>query len=249
MGERYLSTYSIVGRCDRTGETGVAVASAVPGAAGLCAFMRPNVGAVSTQSWVNPYLADDCLDRMAAGASAAFALSATMDLDFQPAVRQLGVVGMAGDGASFTGGECTEWAGHRTGPGFAAQGNMLVGADCIDAMAETFLANAGEALDERLMRCLEAAQAAGGDKRGRQAAGVSVVATEKYRKLDLRVDEHHDPVAELRRVFEVARRQLSPFIDCMPRRNAPTDPPREGVIDMLLSPPPGRPGGGGAREP
>jgi uncharacterized Ntn-hydrolase superfamily protein len=249
MRGRQVNTYSLVGRCARTGELGACVASAVPAVGAICLRGRSGVGIVSTQSWVNPYLADSALDAMAAGAQAADALHAAMAADDAADFRQIGVIAAAGPGAAWTGVACTPWAGQREGADFAAQGNMLTGPEVIDAMAGTFAADAAAPLEERLMRALEAAQAAGGDKRGRQSAALLVLGTETYPRVDLRVDEHAAPIAELRRVLTIATAQLAPFVAGMPRRGGPTAPAPRHVVDMLLRSPPDRPAGGGAREP
>lgn len=244
-----VNTYSIVGRCGRTGDLGAAVASAVPAVGAICLHMVSGVGAVSTQSWVNPYLAVDILGVLAGGGDVAAALDAVVAADPAAALRQIGAIGVAGPGAAFTGVGCTPWGGHRTGPDFAVQGNMLTGPEVIDAMAGSFSAGPDLPLEERLVRALEAGQAAGGDKRGRQSAAVAVVGDEAFRRVDLRVDEHPDPVAELRRVLDVAAAQLAPFVAGMPRRSAPAAPPPQAVIEMLALSPPDRPGGGGSRTP
>ena len=243
------NTYSIVGRCARTGELGCAVASAVPAVGAICIYLRSGVGAVSTQSWVNPYLAISVLDRMAGGETSDSALAAVLNGDDAAAMRQIGVIGAVSPGVAWTGQGCTDWAGDRTAPDHAAQGNMLTGPEVIAAMSETFAADPGLPLEERLLRALEAAQAAGGDKRGRQSAAVAVIGAELYRRVDLRVDEHPDPVAELRRVADVASAQLAPFVAGMPKRGGAAVPAPDAVVQMLLRPPPDRPGGGGARTP
>lgn len=243
------NTYSIVGRCDLRGEFGAAVASAVPAVSAICLYMRSGVGAVSTQSWINPYLATALLDSIAAGRSAEEALGEAMSVDPAADFRQVGVVGSDGAGAAWTGGECTEWRGHRTGPDHAVQGNMLTGPEVLDAMSEAFGEDRELQLEERLLRALEAGQGAGGDKRGKQAAGLAVIGREDYRRVDLRVDEHADPVRELRRVFRIATAQLAPFVEGMPRKGEQAAPAPDHVVEMLLKSPPDRPGGGGSREP
>ena len=242
----HLSTFSIAARCPRTGMLGVAVSTAVPAVGGICPFIRPGVGAVSTQSWVNPYLGIDGLELMAGGRSAREALDRLMAEDPGKAVRQLGLVDAEGRSAAWTGEDCVPWCGHITGDGFAVQGNMLVGEATTQAMAEAFERSAALSLPERLVIALEAGQAAGGDKRGRQSAALKVYWKEEYPYCDLRVDEHRHPVAELRRVFEVACHQLLPFIKGMPTRADPLGGLPEAVTSMLLTPPPYRPGGGGS---
>lgn len=244
---RAISTYSVVARCAQTGEFGAAVASAVPAVGGICLYLRSGVGAVSTQSWVNPYLAGAVLDRLARGEGTARAVAEALSDDPARGVRQLGAIGPQGRGAAHTGGDCTDWCGAREGEGFSVQGNMLTGPAVVDAMAQA-MTQAGP-LEERLMRALEAAQAAGGDKRGRQSAALAVIGAEDYRRVDLRVDLDEDPVAQLRRVLTVATAQLAPFIAGMPRRGERAEGAPQEVVDMLLKSPPDRPAGGGSDRP
>ena len=243
-----LNTFSIAARCPRTYMFGVAVSTAVPGVGGICPFVRPGVGAVSTQSWVNPYLGIDGIELLARGISAQAALDKLIAEDPGRDVRQLGIVDKDGGSAAWSGPNCTTWFGHVTGPDFSAQGNMLTGEATITAMAEAFVKHADLELPERLVAVLEAGQAAGGDKRGRQSAAVKVMHKEDYPYVDLRVDEHPDPVAELRRVFEVARHQYLPFVAGMPTRANPIGALPDEVGAMLLRSPPERPGGGRGRR-
>jgi uncharacterized Ntn-hydrolase superfamily protein len=236
-------TFSIVARCARTGELGVAVSTAVPAVGSMCPYLRAGVGAVSTQSWVNPYLAMHALDGLEQGDSAEAALERVLRTDSAAALRQIGIVDREGRSAVWTGSDCTAWAGHRRGADYTVQGNMLTGRETVQAMAEAFECGAGKPLDERLMTALEAGQAEGGDRRGRQSAALRIVRSEAYPALDLRVDEHRDPVAELRRVLEVARHQLVPFIDGMPTRDEPGRAPPSEVTQLLLKAPAARPGG------
>jgi uncharacterized Ntn-hydrolase superfamily protein len=235
-------TFSIVARCQRTGALGVAVSTAVPAVGAMCPYVRAGVGAVSTQSWVNPYLAMNALDLIERGESAESALEQVLKDDPAAALRQLGLVDSEGRTATWTGPSCTGWAGQRTGAGVTVQGNMLVGAATLDGMLDAFVSGTDESLEERLMRALEAGQAAGGDKRGRQSAALKVMRDEAYAYLDLRVDEHHDPVSELRRVFEVARHQFIPFVEGMPTRDDPGRAPPATVTNLLLKSPGQRPG-------
>lgn len=244
-----LNTFSIAARCPRTGQLGVAVASAVPAVGGLCPYLKAGIGAVTTQSWVNPYLAARILDGLAGGRGPEAALAAALATDDRPDLRQLGLVDAQGTGAAWTGAGCTAEAGHRTGAGYAVQGNMLAGPGVTDAMARAFEGSAGCDLDERLMRTLEAGDAAGGDKRGKQSAALRIVGAEDYPLLDLRVDEHAAPVAELRRVLGVARRQLVPFVAGMPRKDGPAGTLPDDVVAMLLEAPGKRPGAVPASAP
>ncbi len=241
-----VNTFSISARCSRTGMLGVAVATAVPGVGGICPFVEAGVGAISTQSWVNPYLGIDGLKLLKEGRTAQEALDKLIRDDPGRDVRQLGIVDAAGRSAAWSGTACTSWFGHITGPDYSVQGNMLVGEETVRAMAAVFAASGSLSLPERLVNVLEAGQKAGGDKRGRQSAALLVYKAESYPYLSLRVDEHAYPVAELRRVFEVARHQLLPFVDGMPSRRDPLGGLPKEVTDMLMTPPPFRPGGGGS---
>lgn len=240
-----LNTFSVAARCPRTGMLGVAVSTAVPAVGGICSFIRPNVGAIATQSWVNPYLGIDGLKLLDAGRSAQETLDELLGGDDGRDERQLAVVDREGRSAAFTGSNCVEWCGHIAEDGFSVQGNMLVGAATVEKMAEAAQTSISMPLPERLMLVLEAGQTAGGDKRGKQSAALKVFWTEEYPYCDVRVDEHRHPVAELRRVYEIVKHQLMPFIDGMPKRSDPLGHIPTDVTAMLMTPPPYRPGGSG----
>jgi uncharacterized Ntn-hydrolase superfamily protein len=225
---------------------GVAVSTAVPAVGALCPYVGAGVGAVSTQSWVNPYLAIEALRLMAEGAPAPAALDRVLAADEGRDLRQIGVVDAQGGSAAWSGADCTPWFGDVRGDGFAVQGNMLVGEATLSAMVAAFRDSEPLDLAERLMLALEAGNAAGGDKRGKQSAALRVHHTEDYPWLDLRVDEHRHPVAELRRIYAIARLQLLPFVEGMPKRGGSAGGLPESVSEMLLTPPPFRPGGGGS---
>jgi uncharacterized Ntn-hydrolase superfamily protein len=242
----WLGTFSIAARCPRTGMFGVAVSTAVPGAGPLVTFARSGVGAVATQSFVNVYLGIDGLKLLEQGLSAKETLDRLIEGDEGRDVRQVGVVDLDGRSAAWSGPSCVSWFGHRTGVNYSAQGNMLAGEETVQDMADAFERLDALDLPERLLVALEAAQAAGGDKRGRQSAALYVVDRDEYPLVDLRVDEHPYPVAELRRIFEIARHQLFPFREQLPDRTNQLGSVGEDVVQMLLTPPPQRPGGGGS---
>ena len=202
---RPISTYSIVA-CDLDrGEWGVAVQSKFLAVGSVVPWAEPEVGAVATQAYANPRYGPDGLALLRQGLSAEDVVKRLTEADDGRDQRQLGVVDAAGRGATFTGSECNEWAGGRTGAGYAAQGNILVSGDTVDALAETFEATEG-LLAERLLASLTAAQAAGGDSRGQQSASLLVVRRDGGYAglsdvvLDLRVDDHETPIEELRRL-------------------------------------------------
>jgi uncharacterized Ntn-hydrolase superfamily protein len=180
----------------------LAVGSVVP-------WAEPHVGAIATQSYANPRYGPDGLALLREGRTADEVVEALTGADEGRDERQLGVVDGAGRAATYTGAACHEWAGGRTGDGYAAQGNILVSAATVDALAATFESNAHLELAERLIECLAAAQAAGGDRRGQQSASLLVVEKDAgYAKLsdtivDLRVDDHERPITELNRLFSL----------------------------------------------
>ena len=165
-------TFSIAARCPETGQMGVAVSTALLCVGQLCPFPRAGVGAVATQSFVNPYLGLHGLDYLAEGMDAAAVRDRLVSEDPGHTLRQLSVVDREGKSASYTGSDCVPWCGHLTGDGYAVAGNMLVGEETITAMAGAYEANADQPFTERLVRALEAGQAAGGDTRGRQSAAL-----------------------------------------------------------------------------
>ncbi len=201
------STYSIAA-CDLdAGQWGVAVQSKFLAVGSVVPWAEPHVGAVATQSYANPRYGPDGLALLREGLAAEEVVDRLTAADEGREHRQLGVVDAGGQAATFTGRECHEWAGGRTGPCYAAQGNILVSQATVDALAETFEATAGRLLAERLLDCLDAAQAAGGDRRGQQSASLLVVERDGgYAQLsdvvvDLRVDDHERPLEELRRLY------------------------------------------------
>jgi uncharacterized Ntn-hydrolase superfamily protein len=239
-------TFSIVAHCARTNQLGVAVSTAVPAVGAMCPYVKAGVGAVSTQSWVNPYLAIGTLTFLESGMLAPDALSAVIERDEAKDLRQIGVIDATGRAASWSGKHCTTWFGHIVDSDFAVQGNMLVGEATITEMADAFRRDPSLDLAERMLLALEAGQRAGGDKRGRQSASLKVYADQDYALWDLRVDEHAHPIGELRRVYTIACLQLLPFVEGMPKKNGPATELPPWVSQMLLKPPPERPGGGGS---
>lgn len=212
----------------------------------MVTWARAGVGAVATQSWPSLYLAIDALSLLAEGDTAQEALARVLADDPGRSVRQVGVVDALGGSATFSGDECTPWYGGMAGPNFATQGNMLIRGDTVWAMAASFEETADLDLSERLLRALEAGQAGGGDKRGRQCAALLVVDKEAFPLWDLRVDENANPVPELRRIFEIAKLTLLPFIEGLPTRENPLGSLSGDFVEMNMLPPPQRPGGGGS---
>jgi uncharacterized Ntn-hydrolase superfamily protein len=207
--DQIVATFSIVAFDPETDSLGVAVQSKFLAVGSIVPWAEPLVGAIATQSYANPRYGPDGLALLRQGASADEVVERLTVADDLRAERQLGVVDAQGRGAAYTGDECNEWAGSRTGPCYAAQGNILVSAATVDALADTFESTSAKPLAERLLDCLDAAQAAGGDSRGQQSAALLVVGPEQgYAGLsdvfvDLRVDDHERPLEELRRIFGI----------------------------------------------
>jgi len=196
-------TFSIVARDAEQGLFGVAVSTAVPCAGAMVPYAKTGVGAIATQSYTNVRLGTDGLRLLELGLSPEAALTALLAEDADATRRQAAGVDARGRVFAFTGDQCVDWCGHRMGGDYSVQGNMLVGRETIDAMAEAFERTAGH-LSRRLLAALRAGQAAGGDKRGRESAALLVVAPESdlWSNVNLRVDLHEDPVGELRRLFD-----------------------------------------------
>lgn len=221
-------TWSILARDAATGEVGAAVASRFLAAGALCPRVEGGVGAACTQALVNPFLAPDALARLRGGEAPEAALAALVAADAGRAARQFHVLGSDGRSAAHTGDGCVGWCGHLAGPDVSVAGNMLVGPDVLAATRDGFLATAGLPLAERLTAAMEAGEAAGGDKRGRQSAAILVASADPYPDLDLRVDDHPDPLAELRRLYIVWRGYTRHFRRFLPGRDHP------GVFDRAV---------------
>jgi len=208
MAKPVVATYSIAA-CDlEAGQWGVATQSKFLAVGSVVPWAEPQVGAIATQAYANPRYGSEGLALLREGLTAEQVVDRLTSADEGRDHRQLGIVDEEGRSASFTGEECLDWAGGRTGPCYAAQGNILVSAATVDALAETFEGSSG-ALADRLLDCLDAAQAAGGDRRGQQSAAILVVEKDGgYAKLsdvvvELRVEDHERPIEELRRLYRL----------------------------------------------
>jgi uncharacterized Ntn-hydrolase superfamily protein len=203
-----VATYSIVA-CDLEAEQwGVSVQSKFLSVGSVVPWAEPHVGAIATQAYANPRYGPNGLELLRQGLSAQEIVDKLTSEDDGRDHRQLGVVDGQGRSASYTGSECMDWAGGRTGQGYAAQGNILVNKETVDALAETFESSTGP-LAERLIDCLAAAQEAGGDSRGQQSSALLVVERDGgYARMsdtvvELRVEDHERPIEELRRIYKL----------------------------------------------
>lgn len=213
-------TWSILAR-DRQGRLGVAIASRFFAVGALCVHTRRGVGALSTQALMNPVYGPKGMALLAQGHPAQEVLDLLVEGDEGRAHRQVHVLPAAAAPAAWTGDSCIGWCGHRLEQDFSVAGNMLAGPQVIEATAQAFMAAHGQPLAERLLAAMTAGEAAGGDKRGRQAAALRIHGDEDYPELDIRVDDHEEPLAELRRLYDKSLERFQPFIACLPGRHDP----------------------------
>jgi uncharacterized Ntn-hydrolase superfamily protein len=221
-------TWSIVAR-DAGGAFGVAVSSKFFAVGMLCPHARSGVGAISTQALVNPHYGPRGLDLLAAGRSAAEAIAEITAEDEGREHRQVHAVDAKGRVAAHTGAKCIDWCGQISRDGYSVAGNMLAGPQVLEETAKAYDAARGKPFAERLLIALAAGEAAGGDKRGKQAAALRIHSTEDYPQIDIRVDDHPDPIKELRRLYEVSKERFQPFSTCLPSRARPA-----GITDRAL---------------
>jgi uncharacterized Ntn-hydrolase superfamily protein len=220
-------TWSIVAHDPATGAFAVAVATRAFAVGASCPFVRAGVGAVSTQSFTNRYLAPAILDALARGLPPDAAIEAALAGDAGHGIRQVHAVDRHGRTAAWTGANCVAWCGSVAAPGISVAGNMLAGEPTVAATLAAFQGAPDLPLPERLMQAMEAGEAAGGDRRGRQSAAMKLVTTEDFPDLDLRVDDHVEPLPELRRLVDIWRRERAPGLAMAPRKADPS-----GFIDL-----------------
>jgi uncharacterized Ntn-hydrolase superfamily protein len=213
--ENTTMTYSIVARDPNSAEIGVAVASRFFAVGSLVPHVRHNI-AMATQAFVNPMWGVEGARRLTAGESAEDVMADFVTRDAGQAIRQAHMIDAAGHSAAHTGKDCIDWAGHRAAHGVSVAGNMLVGQEVVEDTLSCYLDNTKLDFVERLLLAMEAGEAAGGDKRGRQAAGLRIHCAQDYPILDLRVDDHSDPLAELRRLNSVAQERAAYFVKTFP---------------------------------
>ena len=210
-------TYSIVARDPETGHLGVAVASRFFAVGALVPHIRPDA-AVATQAFVNPMWGVDGARRLQNGEDAADVLADFIARDPGQAQRQAHMIDVQNNIAAHTGADCVDWAGHCGAEGISVAGNMLVGPQVIEDTLACYLANLDQPFERRLLLAMKAGEDAGGDKRGRQSAALRIHRGQDYPWLDLRADDHDDPLAELNRLLEVAGERFLLFAECFGTR-------------------------------
>ncbi|OCK61458.1 DUF1028 domain-containing protein [Bradyrhizobium sp. LMTR 3] len=227
-------TWSIIARESSTGQIGIAVATRFFAVGARVPHIAPGVGGIATQALVNPYYGIDGVKLLREGRSPREVVDILLVTDDGHEARQLHVMDIKGRIAAHTGRECIDWCGHIQGDGFSLAGNMLAGAAVLDDTAKTFVANASLPFAQRLIVAMKAGEAAGGDKRGKQSAALLIHGEEEWSDLDLRVDDHTDPLAELERLEQVSRERWVHFRPFLPTRKNPAGITDRTVIDARI---------------
>lgn len=226
-------TWSIIAR-DASGAFGIAIASRFFAVGALCPHIRPGVGAVSTQALVNPLYGPAALEALAQGLAPHQVIEQITGGDEGRDHRQVHAIDAFGRTAVHTGAACIDWCGHQAGEGFSVAGNMLAGPQVIQATAAAYRDNAKLPFAQRLIAAMAAGDAAGGDKRGKQAAALRVHTTEDYPALDIRVDDHAEPIQELQRLYDKSLERFQPFTACLPSREHPAGITDRAVIEAQI---------------
>jgi len=219
-------TWSIIARDAASGAFGVAIATRFFAAGALCPRAQSGVGALSTQALVNPHYASRALELLRAGVAAPEVVTQLTTPDEGREQRQLHVIDMQGRIGQHTGTACIEWCGALAGDGYSVAGNMLANDRVLRETARAYEQAGARPFAERLIAALEAGETAGGDKRGKQSAALIIHAGEDYPQLDLRVDDHAEPLVELRRLYDKAHERFIPYMRCAPSKARPW-----GVLD------------------
>lgn len=226
-------TWSLIAR-DADGSVGLIVASKFFACGGVVPFCGAQV-AVASQAFCNPVWGTEGRKRLAAGERGQEVLDEFVSRDEGRAIRQAHLMDAHGGFAAHTGAECVDWAGHILGDGHSIAGNMLAGPEVLEATSETYMAKSDCPFAERLILAMQAGEAAGGDKRGRQAAGLVIHHGEEHPWLSLRADDHADPLAELARLWDVAQERYVHFTKGMPTANAFSGSPTRDGIDAAIA--------------
>jgi uncharacterized Ntn-hydrolase superfamily protein len=222
-------TWSIVAHDPNSGAFAVAVATKAFAVGASCPFVRAGVGAVSTQSMTNRYLGPAVLDAMERGLAPAAAIEGALAGDDGRGIRQVHAVDRSGRSAAWTGANCVEWCGNVSAGGISVAGNMLAGEPTVAATLAAWQASGALAMSDRLMVAMEAGEAAGGDRRGKQSAAMVMVTTEDFPDLNLRVDDHAEPLQELRRLLAIWKAEGVPRLGVAPSKGNPS-----GLVDLDL---------------
>jgi len=228
-------TWSIIAKDDTTGQIGIAVATRFFAVGARVPFIVAGHGAIATQALVNPYYGIDGAKLLRDGRHPQEIVQLLIAADPGRESRQLHILDHDGQIAAHTGRDCIDWCGHLQGDGFSIAGNMLAGPQVLDETAKAHLAHRALPFAERLIAAMKAGEAAGGDKRGKQSAALLIHGQEEWAALDLRVDDHTDPLAELERLESVSRKHWAVFRQFMPTRDNPAGITDRAAIDAGLA--------------
>jgi len=227
-------TWSIIAKHHSTGQIGIAVATRFFAVGALVPHIAAGVGAIATQALINPYYGIDGLALLREGRAASDIIKTLLAADDGRESRQLHLMDARGAIAAHTGTDCVDWCGHLAGDGFSIAGNMLAGPAVLDETAKSYDANRSLAFPRRLIAAMQAGELAGGDKRGRQSAALVIHDQEEWPALDLRVDDHPDPLSELERLERVSRERWTHFRPFLPTRANPAGVTDRAIIDASI---------------
>lgn len=228
-------TWSIIARDKSTGSFGIAVATKFFAVGARVPFIAAGIGAVATQALVNPFYGTNGLRLLREGMAADAVVKALIEADAGREHRQVHVMDASGRVSAHTGAQCVDWNGHIHGDGFSLAGNMLAGPHVLDDTAAAYLGNEAAPFPRRLIAAMKAGEAAGGDKRGKQSAALLVYGEEEWSDLDLRVDDHIEPLAELDRLERISRERWMAFRRCLPNHRDPVGITDRAVIEQEIA--------------
>jgi uncharacterized Ntn-hydrolase superfamily protein len=228
-------TWSIIARDSISGQIGIAVATKFFAVGALVPQIAAGIGAVATQALVNPYYGIDGVAMLREGKSPDAIVAALLAPDDGRESRQLHIIDAQGRVAAYTGKDCVDWCGHVEGDDFSIAGNMLAGAAVLDDTAKAYTTNQKLPFPQRLIAAMRAGEAAGGDKRGKQSAALLIHDSEEWPALDLRVDDHADPLAELERLERVSRERWVHFREFVPTRKNPAGITDRATIEAAIA--------------
>ena len=228
-------TWSIIARDDATGQIGITVATRFFAVGARVPHIAPGIGGVATQALVNPYYGIDGVKLLREGKNPREIVATLIAGDNGRESRQLHIMDAQGRIAAHTGSDCVDWCGHLNGDNFSIAGNMLAGASVLEDTAKAYLANQSLPFARRLIAAMRAGELAGGDKRGKQSAALLIHGKDEWSDLDLRVDDHADPLAELARLEQVSRERWVHFRKYLPSRKNPAGVTDRAVIDAGIA--------------